>query len=525
MAENDTVVTLAEGAVEGRRGRGARRGTVSWKGIPFAAPPVGEKRWHAPEPVTPWPGILQCFDYGAAPVQEKLFTARASGGFQPRSEDCLTLNVFAPAGASVTPRPVMVFNYGGAYILGGTSTPIYDGSYLARSRDVIVVTVNYRFGPLGFLDLSDYSTDERRFDTNVGLRDMVAGLEWVQRNIAAFGGDPDRVTVFGESAGGSAVLTLLSTPAAEGLFSRAISQSPAPALIVSKDNARIFADEFVRLLDDPTRRSGPERTESPLDPAEVARIVDSASAHDLLRIGNKMLGFARAAMLSDPMPFAPTVDGEYLPQTPMEAARDGNTHRVPTIIGNNKDEGELFARFWDILPDGAQALVGVDDPEIRMELELLYPGKRDQVRLAADATFWEPTIRFAGFHSRHAPTYVYRYDYAPAVLKASGIGATHATELLAVFGIYRDPIGLGLAAAGSWGSTKRITATMQSNWTWFARNGVPSPSWPEYTVDDRRVMILDDPPHVLRDPDGARREAWARVHVPAAELVEKSVRA
>ena len=520
MAVMDTVVSLVEGAVQGKRGRGSRRGTISWKGIPFAAPPVGEKRWHAPEPVTPWPGTLECFDYGPAPVQEKLFTARASGRFQPRSEDCLTLNVFAPTTASVTPRPVMVFNYGGAYILGGTSTPIYDGSYLARSRDVIVVTVNYRFGPFGFLDLSDYSTPERRFDSNVGLRDMVAGLEWVQRNIGAFGGDPDRVTVFGESAGGSAVLTLLSTPSARGLFSRAISQSPAPELIVSKENSRLFADEFVRLVADPTRRKGPERTEEPLDPTDVARILDGASAHELLRIGNKLLGFARSANLSNPMPFAPTVDGEYLPQAPLDAARDGNTLPVPTIIGNNKDEGELFARFWDIMPDAAQALVGVDDPEIRMELELLYPGERDQVRMSADATFWEPTIRFAGYHSETAPTYVYRYDYAPALLNATGIGATHATELLAVFGIYRDPIGVGLAAAGSWGSTKRITATMQSNWTWFARKGVPSPAWPAYRKGDRRVMILDDPSRVVRDPDGARRAAWERVHVPAAVLVE-----
>ena len=513
MAVMDTTVTTADGAVQGYRGRGGRKGTIAWKGIPFAAPPVGQRRWRAPEPVVPWPGILDCEDYGNAPVQDKLFTARGAGRFQPRHEDCLTVNVFTPDSVSSTPRPVMVFNYGGAYILGSTSTPIYDGAYLARSRDVIVVTVNYRVGPLGFLDLSDYSTPERRFDSNLGLRDMVAGLEWVQRNIAAFGGDPGRVTVFGESAGGSAALTLLSTPAAAGLFAGAISQSPAPDLVVDKDNARIFADEFVRLLIDPTRRDGAERTDPPMDPDVVARVVDSASGMDLVRTGNRLLGFARAAGLSDPMPFAPTVDGDYLPQRPNDAARDGNTHQVPLIIGHNKDEGELFARFWNILPDGSQALVGVDDPEIRTELELLYPGTRDHVRLSADATFWIPTQMFAGYHSVHAPTYVYRYDYAPTVLNATGIGATHATELFAVFGIYRDPIGAGLAAAGSWGSTKRITATMQSHWSWFARKGVPSPSWPRYTVEDRRVMILDDPSHVAVDPDGARRRAWERVHL------------
>ncbi|NLG47346.1 carboxylesterase/lipase family protein [Gordonia sp. (in: high G+C Gram-positive bacteria)] len=512
MAGMETVVQLADGAVDGKRGRGGRRGTVSWRGIPFAEPPVRQYRWRAPRPVVPWPGVRECYDYGNAPVQDKIFTARGAGKFQPRSEDCLTLNVFAPATTSVTPRPVMVFFYGGAYILGGTSTPIYDGSYLARLRDVIVVTVNYRVGPLGFLDFTDYSTDDRQFDSNLGLRDMVAGLEWVQRNIAEFGGDPKRVTIFGESAGGSAVLTLLSTPAAEGLFSGAISQSPAPDLFVTRENAQLFADEYVRLLKDPTRRKGTERDEPPLDPEEVARIIDGASATELLAAGNKLLGFTRAAKISDAIPFSPVVDGDYLPLSPLDAARVGQTIPVPTIVGNNKDEGELFARFWDILPDSTQALVGIDDKEVIEQLEILYPGKRDDVRLAADATFWTPTILFAGYHSEHAPTYVYRYDYAPALLKASGIGATHATELLALFGIYRDPIGAGIAAAGSWGSSKRISATMQSRWTWFARTGVPAPDWPAYTRDDRRVMILDDPPRVERDPDGARREAWERVH-------------
>lgn len=510
MAVMDTLVETGDGIVDGKRGRGSRRGTISWRGIPFAEPPVKKYRWRAPRPVTPWPGVRECYGYGPSPIQDKLFTARGTG-FHPRSEDCLTLNVFAPSSVSATPRPVMVFNYGGAYILGGTATPIYDGAFLARARDVIIVTVNYRFGPFGFLDLSEYSTDERTFDTNPGLRDMVAGLEWVKKNIAAFGGDPDRITVFGESAGGSAVLTLLATPAAEGLFDGAIAQSPAPDLVITKENARLFADEFVRLLLDPTRRKGPERDEEPLDPADVARIVDNASAEELLRAGNKLLGFTRGARLTDPIPFAPVADGEYLPQNPMDAARDGNTFSVPTIIGNNKDEGELFARFWDILPDREQAFVELGSSVDVQELQKLYPDKRRAVLIAADATFWTPTIRFAGYHSANAPTYVYRYDYAPKLLNAAGIGATHATELLAVFGTYRDSIGIPLAAAGSWGATKRITATMQSRWTWFARTGKPAPDWPAYSREQRNVMVLDDPPHLEVDPHGPRREAWERV--------------
>ena len=513
MAQMDTIVATAEGKVDGIRGARSRRGTTAWLGIPYAAPPVGPLRFRGPQPLEPWDDVLTCHEYGNSPIQDKLFTARADGSYQPRSEDCLTLNVFAPDGISATPRPVMVFNYGGAYILGGSATPIYDGAFLARARDVIVVTVNYRVGPLGFLDLSDYSTPERPFDTNCGLRDMVAALQWVQRNIAAFGGDPDRVTVFGESAGGAAVLTLLSTPAAEGLFSRAISQSPAADLVVQRENAEIFTDEFVRQVMDPERRTGPERTEPRLDPEVVARIVDEAGPYDLLKAGNRLLGFTRHAQLSDPMPFAPVVDGDYLPLSPVDTAIAGKTLRVPLILGSNLDEGELFARFWSILPEPTHMLVGVHDPEVRQELARLYPGTRDEVRLAADAVFWVPTTIFAQHHSEHSDTYVYRFDYAVRALKATGIGATHATELFAIFGIYRHPIGAGLAALGSWRSTRRITSTMQSLWSWFARTGVPAGHWPKYDAEHRHVLILDDPVRVEKDPDGPRRAAWQRVHL------------
>ena len=513
MAQLQTLVKTAEGPIDGLRGRRSRRGTISWRGVPYAAPPVGPLRFRAPQPVEPWTETLDCHDYGFSPIQSKFFTARANGTFQPRSEDCLTLNVFAPDSQSSTKRPVMVFNYGGAYILGGSATPIYDGAFLARARDVVVVTVNYRFGPLGFLDLSEYSTPDRKFDSNCGLRDMIAALQWVQRSIAEFGGDPDRVTVFGESAGGSAVLTLMSTPSAVGLFSRAIAQSPSADLVVHPDNASLIADEFVRQVADPSRRAGPERTEPKLTAQEVARLVDDADPYELMAAGGRVLGFTKKAGLSDSMPFAPIVDGDFLPLAPVAAAVAGRTHRVPLIVGSNKDEGELFARFWSILPDAHHHLVGIHDPEVRAELERLYPGTRDAVRLSADAVFWVPTTIFAECHATHSPTFVYRYDYAVNLLELAGIGATHATELLAIFGVYRHPIGAGLAALGSWRSSKRITGTMQSLWTWFARTGVPSEKWPPYSAHDRKVMLLDDPPSVVDDPDGARRAAWERVHL------------
>lgn len=517
----DSKVSTTAGVVEGRRGKRVRRGTISWRGIPFAAPPVGARRFRAPEPAPPWPGVRDCTSIGKAAIQEKRFTAIAPGKYATMAEDCLSLNVFAPDRSSSAPRPVLVFIHGGAFILGTAATPLYDGSLLARAQDVIVVTVQYRFGPFGYLDFGAYATEDRPYDSNCGLRDQVAALEWVRDNIAAFGGDPGNVTVFGESAGGSSVLSLLSTPAAAGLFHRAIAQSPAPELLVGQDNARIYADEFLRLLRDPSRRAtSVERTEAPVEPDEALALLSTTNPSELLKAGNKLMNFAIAAGAHDPIPFGPVVDGDYLPLSSLEAAAAGKTHPVPLVIGTNRDEGNLFAKLWNVLPDAEKALLNVHDEETRREIAALYAGgHRDLIRLAGDAIFWAPTTAFADGHSTVAPTFVYRYDFAPKFLAKTGFGATHATELFSVFGAFRAPIGAPLAA-GSWRSTARVTADLQSRWGAFARTSEPGFGWPGYTTTDRKVLILDDPNHVVLDPDGERRLAWSRVHSAAPEAAK-----
>ncbi|GAC68041.1 putative carboxylesterase [Gordonia soli NBRC 108243] len=515
MTSIDSTVVTADGRVQGVRGKRLRRGTISWKGIPFAAPPVGALRFRAPQPVQPWPGIRPCREYGKAAIQEKRFTAVAPGRFHPTGEDCLTLNVFSPDRPSSTPRPVLVFVHGGAYILGTTATPLYDGAFLARDQDVVVVTVQYRFGPFGYLDLRGYSGDGRDFDANLGLRDKIASLQWVQRNIAAFGGDPDNVTVFGESAGGSAVTALLTTPDSKGLFAKAIAESPAAELVVSPDNARHYADEFVRLLADPARRARPGDGAEAIDGETARRVLTSASPAEILRAGNRLMGYARKAELGDPIPFGPVVDDDVLPIAPLEAALQGRTHPVPLVLGSNRDEGNLFAKFWDVLPDSEKALVGIDDADTRAAIAELYQGgDRDLIQLSGDATFWAPTVSFADGHSTVAPTYLYRYDFHTRVLKAAGLGATHATELFAVFGAFRAPVGAGLAV-GDWRATGRVTDDVQGRWGDFARTSVPGRGWPAYDADERRVLIIDDPNRVESDPDGTRREAWRRAHAPA----------
>ncbi|MFC8312501.1 carboxylesterase/lipase family protein [Gordonia sp. NPDC057258] len=515
MALLDSKVTTRNGVVEGARGKRLRKGTISWRGIPFAAPPVAHRRFRAPEPAHDWPGVRDCTKVAKAAIQEKRFTAIAPGKFAPMAEDCLTLNVYSPDVASSTPRPVMVFIHGGAFILGTAATPLYDGAFLARAQDVVVVTIQYRFGPFGFLDLGQFATEDRPFDSNVGLRDQIAALQWVQDNIEAFGGDAANVTIFGESAGGLSVLSLLSAPSTTGLYHQAIAQSPAPELIVEQDAAKIYADEFVRLLRDPQRRATSlERDEPPVDTVHAQRLLTSPNPALLLAAGNRLMRFATKTA-GGAIPFAPVVDGDLLPRSPLAAAAGGLTQPVPLVIGSNRDEGKLFAKLWNVLPDAERALMRVEDEEVRREIASHYEdGDRDRIRLAGDSIFWAPMSAFADGHSAVAPTYVYRYDYQTKVLEATGFGATHATELFSVFGAYRAPMGAGLALA-DWPATGRVTKNVQTRWGGFARTGDPGFGWPAYTTADRKVLVLDDPDHVEADPDTLRRQAWYRVHSPA----------
>ncbi|MFT4044114.1 MAG: carboxylesterase/lipase family protein [Gordonia sp. (in: high G+C Gram-positive bacteria)] len=520
MTRIDTRLRVAEGIVAGRRGHRTRRGTISWRGIPFAAPPVGGGRFRRPSPVEPWAGVRDCTRFGPAPIQERRFAMTAPGRIHPMSEDCLTLNVFSPEVESATPRPVLVYIYGGAYVLGTTATPLYDPSLLARAQDVVVVTVAYRFGPFGMLDFSEYSTPERPFDDNLGLADHLAALQWVASNIAVFGGDPANVTIFGESAGGTSVLTLLATPPAKGLFHHAIAQSPATELTVGKQGAALFADEFLRILADPQRRNTDvEQPREPIDPERAARLLDGASAVELLRAGNRLMGFARRAAVAEPVPFAPVSGSDLLPLAPLDAAREGRTHQVPLIVGSNRDEGKLFDKFWNMLPDADRMLLRVADSVARDEIAAQYSeGAADRLRLAADATFWAPMMAFADGHSRRAATYVYRYDFFTSALGRAGVGATHGTELFAVFGAYRLPLGVGLAV-GDWRGVGRVIDRVQHRWGSFARSGVPGDGWPRYRSATREILVIDRDDRVEVDPDSARRMAWQGLYPVLPEII------
>jgi para-nitrobenzyl esterase len=382
--------------------------------------------------------------------------------------------------------------------MGTSATPLYDGAALAR-RGCVYVSVNYRVGALGCLDLSSLSTRDYPIEGNLFLRDLVLALQWVRDNIAAFGGDPAKVTIFGESAGAHAVATLLAVPAARGLFAGAISESPASGLVRGADAAVTFAEEFAELL-------GADR-------GNAAATLMQAEPWQMVKALNRLLQSSVQEMAGS-FAIGPTVDGDYLPWEPVEAMARGEAHRVPLIVGNNAEEGRLFARWLKLLPmtePVIERLLEDVDPALRERINAAYPDYPDPaacMRLGADMCFASAAWQVAEAHSKYAPTYLYRYDYAPRTLNWTGLGATHATELLAVFDAYRTRIGSLLTLAADRSSALRVSNDMQRRWRAFGRTGVPGKGWPAYTGPDRAVMVFDSRSRVEFDPTPERREAW-----------------
>lgn len=494
MADRNVRVTTTSGTVEGFTHNGVNK----WRSIPYARPPVGSLRLRAPQPPVPWRGVRYCHEFAFCAPQHRRYTLVGVNRYQPVSEDCLTVNVVAPTALHDEPLPVMFFVHGGGYMLGSSATPLYDGAALAR-RGCIYVSANYRLGALGCLDLSTLSTPSIPIDGNLFLRDLVLALEWVRDNIAAFGGDPQKVTIFGESAGAHAVATLLAVPAAGGLFHRVISESPASGMVRSADAAAKFAEQFVSLLD--------------ADPQHGAEALMRAEPWQLVKALDR-LNAAAVRDLPGSFPIGPNIDGDYLPFDPVAAMARGSAHPVPLIIGNNAEEGRLFTRFLKMLPSSEpviERLLAEVDPAARARITAAYPGYPNPdacLRLGADFAFGSAAWQIAEAHSKHAPTYVYRYDYAPRTLSWSGMGATHATELLAVFDAYRSRFGSLLTFAGDKRSALRVSNNVQSRWRTFGRTGVPGEDWPAYAEPDRAVMVFDRTSRIEFDPTPARRLAW-----------------
>jgi para-nitrobenzyl esterase len=464
----------------------------------------------APAPVVPWPGERAASRFGNISAQFHRNLRTGLPSLRGSSEDCLTVNVHAPSDRRRSARlPVMVFIHGGGYSAGSSREFSEQGQSFIHAGPIVYVSFNYRLGPLGYLDFTRYSVPDRGFDSNLGLRDQVAALRWVQRNIAQFGGDPSNVTIFGESAGANAVTTLLATPSADGLFVGAIAQSAPVDAVYYPDQTAQWAADFVAILARQVRESiGPDDAES------AGRLLARAEVRQLLHASSTL-----QIQTPDAYPgmfcLAPVVDGDFLPEHPMVAFHSGRTHRVPLIIGSNDREGSLFRGRVDIIPrtpGRIQALFQNAPEPSRALIHAVYPGlpaPHDAADFAGDYGFWYPSTRVADFHSRFAPVWVYRFDFAPTVLRLVGLDATHGLEMFALFDELDAPIARFITSLGGRRAYAAAGSRMRANWVRFAVEGAPADSWPEYTADRRSTLIIDETDRIEDDPRSLRRLAWS----------------
>jgi len=483
-------------------------GIARFAGVPFAAPPVGDLRFRPPAPPEPWQGERDASSFSPiSPQNPSLMDALFGGESETWSEDCLYLNVWTPAPGARAGRPVMVWIHGGGFEMGSGSSPLYHGESFARDG-VVLVSINYRLGAVGFLELGDLDPAEAG-SGNVGLLDQVAALEWVRDNIAAFGGDPDNVTIFGESAGAMSVSLLLSMPTARGLFHKAIAESGAASAAKSPAHAAADTREFLEaagLSSVAELRAAPvEQLLTAHATMAGARIADPEGV--IQKHGNPL------AFLS----FRPVADGREVPADPVAAVAAGAAAGVPLIIGTNREEWKLFALMTPAATSDEMLTqrVGLvtDDPGTALEAyrqEHPDAGFGDlEGAVLTDVVFRIPAVRLADAQAAHAPVFQYRFDWrSPAW--GGMIGAAHAVEIPFVFDLVEDHrlhVFVGPEAPRS------LARAMHEAWIAFARDGVPAadglPTWPTVDGDGRPVVLLDTGSTLALDPEGATRRFWA----------------
>ncbi len=480
---------------------------VCWLGIRYAEPPVAKLRFKAPVPVKSWEGVYDATKFGFAAPQPPPSPIEFTGKGEKKSEDCLFLNIWAKKSASK--RPVMVWYHGGAYMSGEGSLGLYNGGRLAKEGDVVVVTVNYRLGALGFLYFSDMAKAAGLagdFIDNPGMRDQIEALKWIHDNISSFGGDPGNVTIFGESAGGSTIFSLLCAPAAKGLFHRAIAESGAPSCIYGRETGTFYAAKFLEFLG--------------MKPEEVGKLRDMP-VDRFVSATEKIMDW-NAINRPGSISFGPTTGTETMPLELLSAAATGATAEVPLIIGTNHDEATLFEGddppIVPTTPLLINRMLDLTNADKKERILVAYPGfpsKGSVIEAATDAIFLQPSIQFAEAYSRHAPTWFYRFDYTTPLPRLLGFDATHGSEIVHVFHTYNTMAGTLLTLCACPGKRRSVGKEMQSGWVNFATYGDPNGSgqgdklWPAYDTIHRTTRIFGTKNiSTIDDPDKERREAW-----------------
>ncbi len=481
---------------------GKVQGTTSgpvyvWKGIPYAQPPLGDLRFRAPRAPHSWSGVRDATAYGLTSVQSaRMMQSVFSANPEPSGEDCLYLNIWSP-GADDKRRPVLFWIHGGGFTMGSGSTPWYDGTSFASNGDVVVVTINYRLGALGFLHLADLGGKEKDLSSNCGLLDQIAALKWVRDNIAAFGGDSNNITVFGESAGAMSIGTLLAMPAAKGLFQKAILQSGASHTILDSARASRIATKL-------------------MDTLGIHNVTDllDVSSEQLLAAQNKISGEGGR------LAFQPVVDGASLPQQPIEAIASGSALGVSLLVGTNRDEMRLFTMMdpTQATPDRSilEHLFGARANDVAAIYEAHQPENSSSdawIDFLTDRTFRIPAIRLAEKQLAHgANVWMYRFDW-PTPAFGGRLKACHGLEIPFVWNNL-DKYGVNLLT-GDDPARQKVADAMHQSWIMFARNGNPNASglstWPAYDTAHRATMFFNEECQVVNDPQATERQAWEGV--------------
>ncbi len=485
------VVPTTHGPVAGFH---AENGLDVFLGIPFARPPVGDLRFAPPAPMAPWTYARPAFRFGPTCPQVLDEFEPASLLFQ--DEDCLSLNIWTP-GPDAQKRPVVVYIHGGGFVEGGTADPLYNGEHLARRGNIVVASVNYRVAALGFLDLESFGP-EFAGSGNLALQDQIAGLTWIKNNIARFGGDPDNVTIMGESAGGASVMFLMISPRARGLFQKAIAQSGAVNLSRTKAQAAQYTQRFM----------------------EFAKVKDVAglralSAERIVALEQQLMD--DAGFEAD-LVFAPVLDNVVIPADPLKSFEQGAAAGIPFLNGTNLDEYRYWLLYFPSLKYIPTSLVLRFAPTVKEKLgqrldtvvahyrnTLPSPGLSGVTfALAGDLMFRIPHIRVSDLQSRHAPVFMYRFDWKSHV--SDDLGACHGIELPFVFRTMDSPTRHQIVGENP---PMLLSDAVMDAWIAFIRTGNPNPaqtqSWPSYDPARRATMIFNETSAPRDDPDRESR--------------------
>jgi para-nitrobenzyl esterase len=476
------VITIDSGKLKGVRDSGVEY----FKGIPFAQPPVGELRWRPPQPQAAWQGVRDATVMQHDCMQMPAPSEAAPGGTTTPSEDCLYLNVWTPAGNRGAHLPVMVWIYGGGFLNGGASPAVYDGSAFAK-RGVVIVTFNYRLGRFGFFAHPALTAEQDGGPLgNYGYMDQIAALKWVKRNIAAFGGDPARVTIFGESAGGSSVLALMTSPMARGLFAQAIVESGGgrdgkfPHFVRERDShpGSPLSGEAVGLAFAKSKNI----TGTDTDALKALRALPPDSVVDDLNIITRRTSHSTASTYPGPM-----IDGQLLVEVTQAAYEAGRQAKVPLMIGATNDDlaypqGNTVAELLSVFGEQSEKAKRLYDPEDRNSVHDVG------IRVASDRSQVEPARHVARILTKQGqPVYLFRFSYVAESMRSQWPGATHASEVPYVFDTVKARYGDALTTAD-----QAMAEATIDRWVAFAKTGKPEingkPAWKPFDPDHELIF-------------------------------------